>query len=102
MEEEKHEHRTENYSILVWIGFLCMALSAVLQYMKTSNTRSIESICVPSLIMIMIAHILMVIYACNNNLTSMIGTYSISITFLALYIYMIYTIKSKMGRPLLS
>ncbi len=93
MEKDQEEEPDEIYGALVWVAFLFMTTGAILQFMKTCNTRNIDSICIPSLAIMMISHTLMLTYAYNNNLKSMIGTYSISLGFVATYLFVIYKIK---------
>ena len=92
--EEKEEQKVEKYGFLVWSSFIFITLGAILQFKKTCNTKNIDSICIPSLAIMLIAHSLMLTYAYNNDLKSMIGTYSISIGFVATYLAVIFKIKT--------
>lgn len=97
MTEDKETIHEEKYGLLVWISFLFMTVGAGLQYMKTCDTRNINAICIPSLFTMLMAHTLMFIYAYSNELKSMIGTYSISMGFVMMYLYTIYKIKHGVG-----
>ena len=95
MEDENEiQIEQERYGFLVWCSFLIMTSGAILQFRKTCNTQNIDAICIPSLAVMLLAHTLMLIYAYTNNLKSMIGTYAISMGFVATYLAVIFKIKT--------